>query len=136
MIAGAELSPNECQSGWCCFTCSVSHSDETGEYDEAHVLPKRSCTVVKRRFHLLCFTMMDIQRNLSIADTFGTTENVPINEVSSFQGHYCTQLYLAETLDSILIEEVSSFQGCPFREVPCTHCSRFESLCTLRSCMC
>ena len=31
LITGAKLSPNECQSGWRCFTCSVSHSDETGE---------------------------------------------------------------------------------------------------------
>ena len=36
LIAGAELSPNECQGGWCRFTCSVGHSDETGEY-YAHV---------------------------------------------------------------------------------------------------
>ena len=39
-------------------------------------------------------------------DNLGTDENVLVSEVSSFQGQFCTQLYLAETLDCVLIKEV------------------------------
>ena len=49
------------------------------------------------------------QWNLSIADTLRTAESVLISEVSSFQGQFCTQLYLAGTLDSVLIKVVSLY---------------------------
>ena len=47
----------------------------------------------------------------SIGDILWTTENVPVSDVSSFQGWFCTLLYLAGTLDSILIKEVSYHDG-------------------------
>ena len=64
-----------------------------------------------------------LQWNLSIADTFGTADNVLISELSSFQGWFYTLLYVAGTMHSVLIKEVSSFQGCPYRGVP-----RYEEL--------
>ena len=45
-------------------------------------------------------------------DVLGTAENVLIySEVSSFQKQFCTQLYLAGTLDGVLIKGVPSQRG-------------------------
>ena len=50
-----------------------------------------------------------IQWNLSIADTLGTAESVLISEVSTFQGQFYTQLYIAGIHNRVLIKEVSLF---------------------------
>ena len=42
--------------------------------------------------------------------------------MSSFQENFCTQLYLAGILNSVLIEEVSLFERCPYRGVHCNMC--------------
>ena len=71
-------------------------------------------------------------------DTLGTAENVLISEESSFQGQFCTLLYvagtmhsdLAETLDSVLIKGMSSFQGSPYRGVPLLN-GRYNAACAL-----
>ena len=37
---------------------------------------------------------------------YGPVENVPISEVSSFQGKFCTQVYLTGPQDSVSIKQV------------------------------
>ena len=51
-----------------------------------------------------------IQWNLSIMDTLGTAQSVPIRELSLFQRLFRTLLHVVGTVDSVLIREVSLFQ--------------------------
>ena len=43
-------------------------------------------------------------------DTLGTTRSVLIKGVSSFRRLFCTHIYIAGTVDSVLIKEVFLFQ--------------------------
>ena len=51
-----------------------------------------------------CACICTTVERLYYGDTLGTSENVLSSEMSSFQGQFCTQLYLAGTLDSFLIK--------------------------------
>ena len=51
-------------------------------------------------------------------DTLGTTRSVLIREVSSFQMSFCTHLYVAGTMDSVMIKGGGLISEVLNREVP------------------
>ena len=54
-----------------------------------------------------------------LMDTLRSTSSVPMRGVSSFQRLFCTRLYVAGTVDSVLIKEVSLFQKLSIERLHC-----------------
>ena len=71
---------------------------------------------------------VQVQWNLSITDTLGTTSSVPIKEVSLLQRLFCTLLYVAGTMNSVPIKEVSLFRRSLIERFHCTQSSCFSLL--------